>query len=533
MSDWRVLIADAVSPECDAILERRGIDVDRAVGVSRDELKKILPEYHGMIVRSAVKVDAELIGAMEKMRGIGRAGAGVDKIDVTAATGRGIVVMNTPGGNTISAAEHSVAMMLSMLRKIPAANARLRNGVWDRKTFVGTELMGKRVGVLGLGRIGREVATRVQSFGALVHGYDPVLSADAVGGLGITPSTFEEMIEGMDILTIHIPLVASTRGLIGAAELGRMRRGSFIVNCARGGIVDEAALLAALESGQIAGAALDVFAEEPPTFPSALIDHPNVVATPHIAASTNEAQERVALDIADQIADFFEGKGARGVVNAVGLEASLRSEALPLMQSAETLGAFMGQLAGEGNLRARLVAYGADAVTIVRGLGAALLAGLVSKGADGSVNAINAEMLAERRGIELTTEGEGAHDQFTTLLVAEVSAGNRSWRAGVTVFGLREPRLVMIDDVWLDVKPAGRLILFQNVDRPGVLAAASSLLASRGVNIADVSLGRREGTGHALTVMRVDDEIDASLLEELRGLESVDDVRLVVLPELG
>lgn len=533
MSEWRVLIADAVSTECDAILQRRGIEVDRAVGVSREELLQKLPGYHGMIVRSAVKVDREMIGAMEGMRGIGRAGAGVDNIDVVAATERGIVVMNTPGGNTISAAEHTIAMLLSMLRKIPAANAKLRAGVWDRKSFTGTELMGKRFGVLGLGRIGREVATRIASFGAEVFGYDPVLTADAVSDLGIHPLTFQELIEGVDILTVHVPLVQETRGLIGADQLARMKRGAFIVNCARGGIVDEAALLRALDSGQIAGAAIDVFETEPPALPSPLIDHPNVVSTPHIAASTNEAQERVALDIAEQMADFFEGKGARGVVNAVGLETSLRSEALPHMRAAETLGVLLGQLVGNRNVSAKLTAFGAEATTIVRGLGAAFLAGMVSLGQDATINPINAEMLAAERGIELTAEGHGVHDHFNTLIIGEIVSGGRTWRAAVTVFGLREPRLVMIDDIWFDVKPVGRLLLFENVDRPGVLAAMTGVLATHGINIADVSLGRREGKGHALTVMRVDDELDPVTIEELTTVPFVEGIRVVRFPELA
>lgn len=531
MSTHRVLIADAVSTECDAILTRRGIEVNRAVGVSRDELLRILPDYHGMIVRSAVKVDREMIGAMEKMRSIGRAGAGVDNIDVAAATERGIVVMNTPGGNTISAAEHTVAVLLSLLRKIPAANASLRAGSWDRKSFTGTELMGKRFGVLGLGRIGREVATRIRSFEAEVLGYDPILSADAVEELGIRPATFEELIAEADILTIHIPLLPETRGLIGSEQLARMKRGAFVVNCARGGIVDEGALLDALHSGQIGGAALDVFEQEPPAFPSPLIEHPNVVATPHIAASTHEAQERVALDIADQMADFFEGKGARGIVNAVGLEASLRSDALPMMEAARMLGAFLAQLTGDQNARARLTAYGADAATIVRGLGLSFLAGLVSKGLDASVNPINAGLLARERGIALEAEGEGAHGEFTVLIAGEVVVGDVRHKAAATVFGLREPRLVMIDDVWLDVRPAGLLLLFENDDRPGVLAAVSSALAASEINIADVSLGRREGAGAALTVMRVDQEPQDNLLSSLAALPAVHGVRLIRFPQ--
>jgi D-3-phosphoglycerate dehydrogenase len=522
---YRVLIADAVSTDCDAIFAERGIETARAVGVPREELLAQLSEFDGMVVRSAVQVDRDMIERMSRMRAIGRAGAGVDNIDVDAATEKGIVVMNTPGGNTISATEHTIAMLLALLRKIPAANNSLRAGKWDRKSFTGTELLGKQIGVLGLGRIGREVASRLQAFDTTVVGYDPVLTADAVRELGIEPCTFDELVASSDIITVHIPLLPETRGIIGADAFRRMRRGAFIVNCARGGIVDEAALLDALESGQVAGAALDVFDGEPPAFPNALIDHPRVVATPHIAASTEEAQKRVAIDIALQMAELFEGKGARGVVNAAGLETSLTGEAQPLMRAAETLGAFLGQLVGNQGMNCRLTAFGADATPIVRGLGAAFLAGMVSLGRAGDANAINAELLAARSGIELATAGAGAHDLYKTLIVAEASNGAEKRTAAITIFGWTEPRLVMLDDVWLEIRPAGCLVLLENVDQPGVLASVSGALAAHGINIADVALGRREGTGHAVTVMRVDGSLDETALADLSTLTVVENVR--------
>lgn len=529
--EYRVLIADAVNKECDRILQARGIAVERAVGLSPEELYRILPEFDGMVVRSAVQVNREMIGRMSRMRLIGRAGAGVDNIDVEAATEMGIVVMNTPGGNTVSATEHTIAMLLSMLRKIPAANASLRSGAWDRKSFVGTELLGKRVGVLGLGRIGKEVARRLQSFDTVVVGYDPVLSAPAVEELGIQPAGFDDLIASSDIILVHIPLLAETRGLIGAAEFSRMKRGVFIVNTARGELIDEAALLEALNSGQVGGAALDVFAGEPPKFPNPLIDHPNVVATPHVAASTEEAQGRVAIDIAAQMADFFEGKGARGVVNAAGLEGSLESEALPMMRVAERLGALLGQLVENHDVSCKLIVYGSNATPIARGLGASFLAGMVGLGLDKTVNAINAEMLAERNRVKLATVGEGSHPRFNMLLCAEVTSGRETRTAAMTVIGWNEPRLVMVDDVWLDIRPIGSIILFENLDQPGVLAAVSSTLATHNVNIADVTLGRREGTGQALTVMRTDEELSDTILNKLGLLNVVQRVRTLRFEE--
>lgn len=525
----RILIADAVSPCCDQILAERSLVVERAVGTRREDLLAMLPDYDGMIVRSAVKVDAEMIGAMGRMRVIGRAGVGVDNIDVAAATEHGIIVMNTPDGNTISAAEHTLALAFAMLRRIPAANVSIRSRVWDRKAFVGTELLGKRVGVIGLGRIGREVAKRFAAFETAVVGYDPLLSDDAVRELGLESMSVDEILESCDIVTLHVPLLPETRGMIGASALARMNPGAFIINCARGGIVDEAALLGALESGRIAGAALDVFETEPPDFPSPLIDHPNVVATPHIAASTREAQERVALDIAVQLAEFFEGKGARGVVNAGGLEASLTGAAQPLMRAAELLGAILGQLVRNHDVSSTLTVYGSDATSIVRGLGASFLAGMVSLGLDESINAINSTLLSKRNRITLAAEGAGAHPRYTTLIEAVVSDGKETRSAAISVFGWTEPHLVRVDDMWVDVRPVGDLILFENIDRPGVLATVGSVLAAHNINIASVSLGRHESTGSALTVMRIDSELTDGAMEQLAGLNVVEKIRSIHL----
>lgn len=530
MATPRVLIADAVSKDCDQILRSHSIDVTRAVGLSPEELGAMVHDYDGMIVRSAVKVDRSMIERMNGMRAIGRAGTGVDNIDVVAATERGIIVMNVPEGNTISAAEHAVALLLSLLRKIPAANASIRSGAWDRKSFTGTEVLDKRVGILGMGRIGREVAVRLKAFGATIIGHDPVLSADAVRSLGAEPVTFDELIETSDIVSIHIPLLPETRGLIGHAELNRMREGAIIVNAARGGIVDESALLDALNSGRIAGAAIDVYEKEPPELPSPLVEHSNVVATPHIAASTREAQERVAISIAHQLAEYFEGAGARGVVNARGLEGSLGSDAMPLMEAARTLGVLLGQLVGCEDVGCRLTAYGADAAEIVRGLSASFLAGLFSQ-KEPAANAINAELLATRHNVKVMTAGEGAHASYTNLITADVSSATATRSAAATVFGHRDVRIVALDGVDLDVRPEGTLLLFSNADQPGVLAAVSGVLARNGINIANVSLGRREGVGKALTVIRVDDPLNDEIMAEVTALDMVEGARILRFPE--
>ena len=315
MSQYRVLVADNVHPGCDEILSEHGFDVVRETGKSEEYLTSIVGDFDAMVVRSAVKVKRAMLERMDRMKVIGRAGAGVDNIDVPTATERGIIVMNTPGGNTISAAEHTVGMILSLCRHISQANSSLRNDQWNRKAFVGTELFGKTVGVLGVGRIGSEVAKRLRGFEMRLLGYDPVLSDKRIRELGVTPTSFEELLEQADILTLHLPLIEETRGMIGAEELARMKSEAFLINCARGGIVNEADVLTALESGTIAGAAFDVFEQEPPTFPNSLISHPRFVSTPHLAASTSDAQIRVSHAIARQIGAFLKGEKPVGVVN--------------------------------------------------------------------------------------------------------------------------------------------------------------------------------------------------------------------------
>lgn len=315
MSQYRVLIADNVHPGCDEILAGEGIEVVRETGKSEEELAAIIADFDGMVVRSAVKVRRPLIEKMSRMKVIGRAGAGVDNIDVAAASEKGIAVMNTPGGNTISAAEHTVGMILSVCRSIPQANESLRGDQWNRKAFVGTELFGKTVGVLGIGRIGSEVAKRLRGFEVQLLGHDPFLSDEVVRDFGMVPVSLDELLERSDILTLHLSLSDQTRNMIGEQELGKMKPGALLVNCARGGIVNEAALLAALENGNVAGAAFDVFEQEPPAFPNALISHPRFISTPHIAASTSDAQIRVSHAIARQIGAFLKGEPPIAVVN--------------------------------------------------------------------------------------------------------------------------------------------------------------------------------------------------------------------------
>lgn len=523
MNAHRILIADNVHPDCDDILRGYGLDVVRALGKTDDELATLLPDFDGMIVRSAVKVGRGMIEKMERMRVIGRAGAGVDNIDVQAATERGILVMNTPGGNTISAAEHTVAMILAACRRIPAANRSMLAEQWDRKTFVGTELLGKTVGILGVGRIGSEVAKRLRAFDVVLIAYDPVLSDEGVKALNIEPVDFDTLLERSDILTLHLPLNGDTRNMIGADQLARMKSGAYLVNCARGGIVDEAALLPALDSGTIAGAAFDVFEQEPPQFPNELINHPRFVCTPHIAASTEEAQERVAFAVARQIGEMFSGREALGLVNGDGLEGALREEFFSYALAAQRLGTVVRQLVEVDGLRCRLRAYGDDTGLMLNGLVASFLVGLLEK--EGTrVNPVNAALLADAYHVHADITGEGAHKNYRFLLQVEIEGREVFHRAAMTFFEQDRPRFVMLDNLWFDIVPEGPMLLIGHQDRPGTLAEIATILGNAGINIADLSLGRQAESNTALTFIRTDSQVPDPLLDSLSAIPNVEHV---------
>ena len=527
---YKVLITDNVDQGCDEILAGQGLEVVRALGKSEDELAELVGDFDAMVVRSAVKVRRPLIEKMSRMKVIGRAGAGVDNIDVEAATEKGILVMNTPGGNTISVAEHTVAMLLSLCRKIPAANRSLQNEEWNRKAFVGTELLGKTVGVLGLGRIGREVVKRLQGFDVTLIGYDPMLSLEAIKAMGIEPVDFESLVSRSDILSLHLPLNDETRDMIGEDEFSRLKEGAFIVNCARGGIVDEKALLAALDRGQIKGAAFDVFINEPVLFPNELINHAHVVATPHIAASTSEAQKRVALAVARQIASLLNGGEVVGLVNAGGLGDALQHEFTPFAKAAISLGRVVRELLGSENLTIWGEVFGENTSHMIEGLEASLFVGLL-EGKAPVVNTVNAGMMAKNRGIESRFSGEGPHKSYHFLLQATVQHGDNDniVRAGVTLFGSGEPRLVMLNDHWLDIRPEGPMLLVDHDDRPGTLAGISTILGEAQINIADLSLGRAEQGNGAMTLIRVDTPADPSTLQRVSSVENVRRVQALQL----
>ncbi|MBM2839474.1 MAG: phosphoglycerate dehydrogenase [Bacteroidetes bacterium] len=524
----KILVSDALEQSVVDVLTGEGFEVDHKPGMSPAELKNVIGEYDGLVVRSSTKVNAELISFAGKMKVIGRAGTGVDNIDVEAATRAGILVMNTPGGNTISAAEHTVSMLLSLARNIPQAHMSLTKGEWDRKRFIGTEVFEKTLGVIGLGKIGREVALRCQGFGMKTIGYDPVLSSDVAMKLNIELVTLDELYRRSDFITVHTPLSAETKGLLNDATLAQCKRGVRIINCARGGIVDEQALHRALVSGRVAGAALDVFEVEPPKN-NPLLSHERVIATPHLGASTEEAQEKVAVQIAHQIADALHGRGYSGLVNGAALQFSIKDEVKPFLTLAEKMGSLVAQLATGKIKHLTVVASGDLVVSSLELMKAGILKGILSHLYPDPVNFINAPILANEMGLVVGEQRGITGENFTNLLGFRYKTEKETKEVAGTVFGSSTIRLVKLDSFRFEVRPEGFLLIYNNIDKPGMLARVGLILAKHNVNIAGVSLGRGSIGENALTVMNIDSDIPEGGMVELQAEEGLSNLKLVRL----
>ncbi len=523
-----VLITDPVDPVCIDMLERNGIRADVQVKRSHEELRSIVRQADGWVIRSGTQITADLIEASERLVVIGRAGVGVDNVDLEAATRRGVLVINAPDGNTISTAEHTCAMLLSLSRRIPQANASLRAGKWDRKTFTGSEVFEKTLGIVGIGKIGRTVAERMKSFGMTLLGYDPMLSPEAAERMGIRLVPLDAIYAESDFITFHTPLNDATRGLLNRATLAKCKPGVRVVNCARGGIVDEDALLEALESGQCGGAALDVYSKEPP--PAALerlIQHPNVVATPHIAASTEEAQEKVARQITEQVIMAIQGKPVLTPVNGAAIKMAAQREVQPYLVLAEKLGRLVGQVI-EGNVRSVSVrCRGEVPRRYAEVLTISALKGLLSLWRSGPVNLINAPILAEEMGLRIEEQRDTETGTYTNLIEVSVKSEGEKYLAAGTLFGENESRLVQLNEYSLEVAPEGFLLFYKNVDRPGMLASVSSVLAEAGINIGALALGRTEKGSMALTVISVDEQPPDEVLARIGAIQGVEKIRSV------
>ena len=525
---YTVLITDAVDPVCIDMLEQSGVRANVQLKKPSDELKALAADADGWIIRSGTQITAELIDAAHALKVVGRAGVGVDNVDLEAATRRGILVINTPDANTISTAEHTCAMLLSLARRIPQANQSLRSGEWDRKTFTGSELVDKTLGVIGVGKIGRAVAERMRGFGMRIIGFDPVLSEDVARRAGVELVSMDEIFAQSDFITIHTPLNDATRGLFNRTTLPTCKRGVRLINCARGGIIDEDALLEALESGQVGGAALDVYSKEPPPVElNRLLQHPNLIATPHIAASTEEAQEKVARQITEQVILALRGEPVASPVNGMAIRMASQKEVRPYLELAEKLGQIAGQLSDGHIRRIALRCSGEAARQYAEILTIGAVKGVLERWASEPVNLINAPVLAEELGLRIEEQRESARGNYTNLLEVTLESNGETYSVAGTIFGTDDLRLVQIDDYWLEVKPEGHLLLYRNVDRPGMLASVGSILAASNINIGALSLGRTGKGSMALTAVSVDEPIPPEVLLRIAGIQGVESVRFV------
>ncbi|MCZ6775752.1 MAG: phosphoglycerate dehydrogenase [Ignavibacteria bacterium] len=521
-------MSDNLEQSCIDILNGEGFDVDSKPGISADDLKKIIGVYDGLVVRSATKVSSDVIASATNLKVIGRAGTGVDNIEVDAATRRGILVMNTPGGNTISAAEHTLSMLLSLARNIPQAHRSLTEGRWERKKFIGTEVLEKTIGIIGLGKIGREVALRCQALRMKTIGYDPLLGRDVALKFKIELVSLDEVYRRSDFISVHTPLTNETRGILNDKTLAKCKKGVRIINCARGGIVDEQALLRGLNSGHVAGAALDVFEKEPPT-DNPLLAHERVIATPHLGASTEEAQEKVAIQIAHQLADALHARGYAGVVNGAALQLTMKEEVRPFLSLAEKMGSLVAQMA-TGKLKKIIIGASGELVcSSLELLKAGILKGILSHALPDPVNFVNAPMLAKEMGLAITEQRDVDGETFTNLLRLRYETDRAAKEVAGTVFGPSTIRLVMMDGFRFELNPEGYLLIYTNVDKPGMLARVGSILAAHNVNIAGVSLGRSALGANALTLMNIDSDVPSKAMQELVQVAGVSDVIVVRL----
>jgi D-3-phosphoglycerate dehydrogenase len=526
----RVLVSDSLSDEGLVILRRApGLLTDYRPGIGPDELRRILPEYEGLIIRSGTKVTADLLSVASRLRVIGRAGIGVDNVDLGAATERGVIVMNTPEGNAVTTAEHAISLMTSLARRVPQATASMRAGRWEKSKFSGLELFDRVLGVVGLGNIGSIVADRARGLRMRVIAFDPVVSEERAGRLGVELVSLDELLHRSDVISLHVPLTKDTRGLIGRGAFAKMKPGVLVINAARGGIVDEAALLEALESGQCGGAALDVFEQEPPPPDHPLFRRDDVVLTPHLGAATEQAQLNVARAIAEQVAAYLVDGVIRNAVNMPSVSADELEELGPFITLGEKLGLFQGQVP-EDVAEIDIEYAGEVAQLNLRPVTIAILRGLLLPWCGETVNYVNAPLLAQRRGIRVIESKADEPEDFVSLLSVRVrDRSGREHLASGTIFGRTQPRIVRVDNFRFEAIPEGATLLLRNIDQPGVVGRVGTLLGNASVNIARMQLGLDRQTGEALQLLSVDGNVDDAVLEALRRLPGVESVKLLDL----
>lgn len=528
MSAKRVLVTDGLQDVGTETLRKHGLDVDVVKTMPEAELVAKIGEYQGLVVRSATKVTRAVIEAGRKLEVIGRAGAGVDTIDVGAATERGVIVMNTPGGNTTAVAEHTMALVLALARRVPAADASLKAGRWEKSGLQGVELFGKVLGLIGLGRIGGEVARRALGFRMHVIAFDPFLGREAAERLGVETVELDDLLARADFISIHTPLMSETRHLIADAQLARVKPGVRIINCARGGIIDEAALARAIADGRVAGAALDVFEQEPPSSGHPLVGLPQVVVTPHLGAATDEAQTAVAVAIADQVADALVRGVVVNAVNLPAMDAETLKEQAPYGVLATAMGRFLAQLA-EGRMAEARLTYAGDVTSRpTASLTLAFVQGVLNTILSGHVTPVNAMLVAKERGLLVSETSTTESADYASLVTAELRTDRGSWSVGGTVHR-KEPRFVSVEGYALEAVPEGWMLVFANLDVPGVIGRIGTLCGRHGINIAGFSLGRERRGGRAVSLVTIDEPMPPAALDELRAMPDIVFAKLVRL----
>ncbi len=525
----KVLVSDNLSELGVQILaDAPGIEVDVKVGMSPEELIAVIPDYHGLVVRGATKATAEVIAAASNLKVIGRAGTGLDNVDIRAASKRGIVVMNTPGGNTVTTAEHAISMMLCMVRNIAQANASMKQGKWEKKKFSGTEIFNKVLGIVGLGKIGAVVADRATGLGMKVMAYDPFLSLEQAKQMGIRLGTLEDVFKDSDIITFHVPLTDETRGLVDSKNIAKMKTGVRIVNCSRGQVVNEDDLADAIESGKVAGAALDVFMQEPPGL-SRLIQLDNVICTPHLGASTREAQDNVAIAVANQIKDYLVDGTIQNAVNAPAVSGEALENLKPYLDLSQRLGTFLGSMIQTGITNVECQYSGAVLEMELKPITTCFLTGLLKPIMQDDVNQVNAPMVAEERGILVSETRMSRSENFISLLRFKVLTQSSEHLVEGTLFGKSEPRMVRYGQFRGEFDLSGEVLLIHGLDKPGLIGQVGSTLGALGINISHFQFARYEPGGEALLFLTTDTRAGQEVLNDLLGVSHVVSVRRVTI----
>lgn len=516
----KILVSDNISPKGVEILKKAGLEVDVKTGMKPDELKACIGAYDGLVIRSATKVTAEIIDAAHNLKVVGRAGSGLDNVDKTAASKKGIVVMNTPGGNTVTTAEHSIAMLFATARLIPQATASMKAGKWEKKKFMGVELYNKTLGIIGLGNIGGQVAKKAQGLEMHVIAYDPFLSEEKAKATGIRKVTLQELFSESDFITIHTPMTAETKGVINTTTIATMKDGVRIINCARGGIINEQDLYEALKSGKVAGAALDVFEKEPPEN-NPLLTLDNIICTPHLGASTEEAQENVAVAVAEQIRDYLVFGTIRNAVNFPSLPSDQVPRLQPYINLAEKLGGFASQIF-KGGATEITVEFHGDAASINSApVTIAAIKGFLTPILLETVNFVNAPIIAKERGIEVREVKSAEAGDYHSMIALKVSGKDKKSYVAGTLFSKKDPRIILIDNFEVEVVPEGELLLMFNNDKPGVIGNIGSTLGKNDINIARMHFGRESQGGTAISIVSIDSVPTPEIIDQIKGLPNI------------